>query len=259
MSKEIKSIYSTFLISVISIIAHNYLYWKLGKEEGVFFVLAFLGLVAFVFAIIASLARLVTDKKPDDLWKVGFLGLLGFLGLVPDLGYFFFGFFGFFLFFILKFGYSSKIALKNILLVIALVGVIGGLGVSFYKTIENNQDNVYELFKFMQNEEMLKGIPFTKIEKVTFYWPSKTEPINGKGFKEMTITTDQYDTLRNFFEAAGFEMDFFDIESTTNAGVSGYKKDNVWCVLKAGLYYDENGDPIPEDRMRSQIYCAEMK
>jgi hypothetical protein len=145
------------------------------------------------------------------------------------------------------------------LLVIALVGVIGGLGISFYKTIENNQDNVYELFKFMQNEEMLKGIPFTKIEKVTFDWPSKTEPINGKGFKEMTITTDQYDTLRNFFEAAGFEMDFFDIESTTNAGVSGYKKDNVWCVLKAGLYYDENGDPIPEDRMRSQIYCAEMK
>jgi len=259
MSKEIKSIYITFLISVFSIIAHNYLYWKLGKEEGVFFVLAFLGLVAFVFAIIAALTKLVTEKKPEDLWKIGFLGLLGFLGLVPDLGCFFFGFFGFFLFFVLKFGYSSKIVLKNILLIIALIGVVGGLGVSFYKTIETNQDNVYELFKFMQNEEMLEGINFTKIEKVTFYWPSKTEPINGKGFKEMTVTTDQYDTLRNFFEAAGFEMDFFDIESTTNAGVSGYKKDNVWCVLKAGLYYDENGDPIPEDRMRSQIYCAEMK
>ncbi|HOC53757.1 MAG TPA: hypothetical protein PKM85_02055, partial [Candidatus Pacearchaeota archaeon] len=68
----------------------------------------------------------------------------------------------------------------------------------------------------------------------------------------------QYDTLRNFFDAAGFEMDFFDIESTTNAGVSGYKKDDVWCVLKAGLYYDENGDPIQEDKMRCNIYCAEM-
>jgi hypothetical protein len=259
MSKEIKSIYITFLISVFSIVAHNYLYWKLGKEEGVFFVLAFLGMISFVFAIIAALTKLVTEKKPEDLWKIGFLFLLGFLGFIPDLGYFFFGFFGFFLFFVLKFGYSSKIALKNILIVIALIGTIGGLGANFYKTIENNQDNVYELFKFMQNEEMLKGINFTKIERTKFYWPSRTEPIVGKGFKEMTVTTDQYDTLRNFFEAAGFEMDFFDIESTTNAGVSGYKKENVWCVLKAGLYYDENGDPIPEDKMRCQIYCAEME
>jgi len=259
MSKEIKSTYITFLISVFSMIAHNYLYWKLGKEEGVFFVLAFLGMIAFVFAIIAALAKLVTEKKPEDLWIAGFLGLLGFLGFIPDIGCFFLGFFGFFLFFVLKFGYSSKIALKNILLVIALIGIIGGLGANFYKTIENNQDNVYELFKFMQNEEMLKGIPFTKIEKKTFYWPSKTEPINGKGFEEMTVTMDQADTLRNFFEAAGFSNEFFDIESTTNAGVSGYKKDNVWCVFKYGLYYDESGNPIPEDKMRCNIYCAEME
>jgi hypothetical protein len=259
MSKEIKSIYITFLISVISIITHNYLYWKLGKEEGVFFVLAFLGMIAFVFAIIAALTKLVTEKKSEDLWITGFLGLFGLLGFVPDLGQYFFGFFGFFLFFVLKFGYSSKIVFKNILIVIALIGTIGGLGANFYKTIQTNQDNVYELFKFMQSEEMLKGIPFTKIEKKTFYWPSRTEPIIGKGFEEMTVTMDQADTLRNFFEAAEFEMDFFDIESTTNAGVSGYKKDNVWCVFKYGLFYDEKGDPIQQDKMRCNIYCAEME
>lgn len=258
MTKELKSVYITFLFSIISIIAHNYLYFKLGKEEGVFFVLSFLSLVAFVFAIIATLTKIVSEKKTDDLWLIGFLGFLGFLGLIPEIGVVFFGFFGFFFFFLLKFGYDSYINLKNICLALALMSAVGALCFSFYESIYNNQDNVYELFKFMQEEEMLKEIDFTEVERTTFYWPSKTDPIKGKGFKEMTITTDEYDTLRNFFDAAGFEMDFFDIESTTNAGVSGYKKENVWCVLKAGLYYDENGDPIPEDKMRCNIYCAQI-
>lgn len=258
MSKEINSIYFTFLFSAFSIITHNYLYFKLGKEEGVFFILAFLALIAFVFAIISSLTKLVSEKKPEDLWKVGFLGLSGFLGFLPQAGSIFFGGFGFLLFFFLRFGYSTRITLKNIFITIALITTVGSLSYAFLQTIIVNRDNVYELFKFMREEETLKGITFPETERKTFYWPSKTDPIEGKGFKEMTITTDQYDTLRNFFDAAGFEMDFFDIESTTNAGVSGYKKDNVWCVLKAGLYYDENGDPIQEDKMRCNIYCAEM-
>jgi len=259
MSKEIKSIYITFLLSLFSIIAHNYLYWVLKKEEGVFFILSFLSLIAFVFVTIGALTKIVTEKKPEDLWKAGFLGFLGFLGFVPQLSYSYFGLFGLFLFLVLKFGYETKIVLKNIAIVLAFISAIGVLSFNFYETVKNNQDDVYELFKFMQEEEMLKGINFTNIDKITFYWPSKTDPINGKGFKDMTITIDQYDTLRNFFDAAGFEMDFFDIESTTNAGVSGYKKDHVWCVLKAGLFYDEKGDPIPEDKMKCQIYCSEME
>ncbi|MFA5232369.1 MAG: hypothetical protein WC410_01730 [Candidatus Paceibacterota bacterium] len=258
MSKEVKSIYLGLLLSVVSVVLHNYLYFLLKKEEGVFFILAFLALIVFVFALIYSLTKYVTEKKPEDLWKVGFLGVLGFLGLVPQLGQVFFGFFGFALFFSLKGGYDSKIALKNIALAVALVCVIGTLSFVFYQTVKNNQDDAYFFLNFMKEQEMLEGIDFTDLDKVVFVWPGNTEPVSGKGFREMTITNEQYDQLRDFFQAAGFEIDFFDIEPTTNAGVSGYKKDSVWCVLKAGFYYDENGDPIPEDRLRCEISCAQM-
>ena len=257
MTKEIKAIYFTFLFSIFSAITHNYLYFKLGKEEGVFFVLSALALISFVFAIINSVTKLITEQGPSDLWMIGFLGLTGLLGFVPGIGIIFFGFFGFFLFFFLKLGQSLNNIFKNISVVIALIAIIGALVINFYQIIVSNQDNAYYLFKFMQEEETLKEINFSEIERVLFYWPSKTDPIRGKGFEEMTITTNQYDVLRNFFERAGFGLDFFDIESTTNAGVSGYIKENVWCVLKAGLYYEE-GNPVAEDKMRCNIYCAQI-
>jgi hypothetical protein len=204
------------------------------------------------------LSKYVTEKKPDDLWKVGFLGILSLLGFVPQLGQIFFGFFALALFFVLKGGYDSKIVLKNIALAVALFAVIGTLSFVFYETVKNNQDDAYFLLDFMREQEMLEGINFTDLEKVAFSWPGATEPVFGKGFRNMTVTNEQYDQLRNFFQAAGFEIDFFDIETTTNAGVSGYKKEDVWCVLKAGLYYDGNGDPIPEDKLKCEISCAKM-
>lgn len=258
MSKEVKSIYLTLLASVASVILHNYLYFLLKKEEGVFFVIALLALISFVFTIIYSLTKYVTEKKPEDLWKSGFLGMLGFLGFIPQLGQVFFGFFGLVLFFALKSGYESKIFLKNIALSVALVCVIGTLSFVFYETVRSNQDDAYFLLNFMREQEMLEGIVFTDLNEVVFSWPGATEPVFGKGFRDMTVTNEQYDQLRNFFDAAGFEIDFFDIESTTNAGVSGYKKDGVWCVLKVGFYYDDNNDPIPENRMKCEISCAKM-
>lgn len=257
MTKEIKAIYLTFLLSVFSSITHNYLYFALGKEEGVFFILSILSFIAFVLAIINSVTKLVTEEKANDLWKIGFLSLIGFLGFVPQIGMVFFGFFGFLLFFSLKAENYSKNVLKNILIVVALILIIGALIINFYQTINSNQDDAYVFLNFMQEQEMLEGIDFTEIERVNFYWPSKTDVINGKGFKEMTITVDQSEKLKNFFEMLGFEMNFFDIESITNAGVSGYIKDNLWCVLKAGFYYDEHG-PISEDKMRCNIYCAQI-
>lgn len=258
MSKEVKSIYLTFLLSIVSIVLHNYLYFLLKKEEGVFFILALLALIAFIFALIYSLVKYVTEKKPEDLWKVGFLGVFGFLGFVPQLGQVFFGFFAFILFFGLKGGYDSKVVLKNFALALALISIVSALSFIFYQTVKNNQDDAYFFLNFMREQEMLEGINFTDLDKVNFNWPGNTESFFGKGFREMTITNDQYDQLRDFFQAAGFEIDFFDIEPTTNAGVSGYKKDNLWCVLKAGFYYDENGDPIPEDKLRCEISCVKM-
>jgi len=212
MTQEVKSIYLTLLLSVASVILHDYLYFLLKKEEGVFFIIAFLSLIIFVSVLIYSLTKYVTEKKPEDLWKVGFLGILGFLGFVPQLSQVFFGFFALVLFFVLKGGYDSKVVLKNVALAVALVSVVGTLSFVFYETVKNNQDDAYFLLNFMKEQEMLEGINFTDVDKVDFIWPGKTEPVSGKGFRNMTITNDQYDQLRDFFQAAGFEIDFFDIE-----------------------------------------------
>jgi len=258
MSKETNSIYLTLLLSIASIVLHNCLYFLLKKEEGVFFVIALLSLMALVSAVIYSLSKYVTEKKPDDLWKAGFLGILGFLGFIPQLGQIFFGFFALILFFVLKGGYDSKVVLKNIALVVALVAVIGVPSFVFYETVKNNQNDAYLFLDSMRKQEMLEGINFTDLEKVAFNRPGATEPVLGNGFRNMTITNEQYDQLSNFFQAAGFKIDSFDIETTTNAGVSGYKKGNVWCVLKVGLYYDENGNPISEDKLKCEISCVKM-
>ena len=254
MSKEVKSIYLTFLCALVFIVLHNYLFFLLGKEEGVFFTAAFLSLLAFVFSVGYSLVEYVTEKKPDDLWKTGFLGILGFLGFVPHLSQIFFGFFGFLLFFIVKKGYDSKKILKSFVLFFALVSTISSSSFLFYKNTQNNQDNTVLFLNSMK--ETLKGIEFSSLEDSSFDWPGSTESLSGKGFKNMTINNNQYKELIGFFENNGFAASFFDIEAATKAGVSGYKRNNLWCVFKAGLYYDDNGEPIPEDRLKSEIYCA---
>lgn len=254
MSKEIKSIYLTFLCAIVFIVLHNYLFVLLGKEEGVFFIAAFLALLAFVFSIGYSVVEYVTEKKPDDLWKAGFLGILGFLGFIPHLSQIFFGFFGFLLFFIVKKGHDSKKLLKSFVLFFILVLTISSLSFLFYKNTQNNQDNATSFLN--STKEALKGIEFPALEDSSFDWPGSTEPLSGKGFKNMTINNNQYKELASFFENNGFTLDFFDIEAVSRAGVSGYKRNNLWCVFKAGLYYDNNGEPIPEDRLKSEIYCA---
>ncbi|HPD19976.1 MAG TPA: hypothetical protein PLV95_01935 [Candidatus Pacearchaeota archaeon] len=252
MSKEVKLIYLTFLCALVFIVLHNFLFFLLGKEEGVFFIAAFLALLAFVFSIVYSLVEYVTKKKPDDLWKAGFLGFLGFLGFVPQLNQIFFGFFCFLLlFFLVKKNYNF---LRSFVLFIVLVSSVSSLSFLFYKSVQNNQDNVSFFLNSMK--ETLKGIEFSDLESVSFSWPESTEPLSGKGFKNMTITNSQYKELKDFFENNGFSASFFDIESVTNAGVSGYKRNNLWCVLRAGFYYDDNGEPVPEDRLKSEIYCA---
>jgi len=49
-------------------------------------------------------------------------------------------------------------------------------------------------------KETLKGIEFSDLESVSFSWPESTEPLSGKGFKNMTITNSQYKELKDFFE-----------------------------------------------------------
>jgi len=72
MSKEVKLIYLTFLCALVFIVLHNFLFFLLGKEEGVFFIAAFLALLAFVFSIVYSLIEYVTKRSQMIYGKQGF-------------------------------------------------------------------------------------------------------------------------------------------------------------------------------------------
>ncbi len=94
---SIKTIYSLFGLTILSVILHNVISAYSGTEEAVFFILTFVFLIAFVTSILWSTASYIRKGEPKDLWKLGFLGLFGLVGLVASPGFFgLFGLFGFF-------------------------------------------------------------------------------------------------------------------------------------------------------------------
>lgn len=89
MTRRIQYAYFSFLLSVISILAHSFVSMLAAKTEWFFFGLAALSFIVFFFLFAYSLMEFIITKGPEDLWKLGFLGLFGLLGLIPGLTPFF--------------------------------------------------------------------------------------------------------------------------------------------------------------------------
>jgi predicted membrane protein len=99
ISKRVKQIYISFLVSVFFAGFHSLLNLILDRQEWISLIFVALSLIIFVLAITYSTMEFVVTKEPTDLWKVGFLGIFGLIGLLPGIGYGFFGLFALFSFF----------------------------------------------------------------------------------------------------------------------------------------------------------------
>ena len=96
MEKQTQLPFWLFGTAILAVVFHNFFSAAFQMEEGIFFSLALLLILAFVVSVVYVVTNFVRTGKPKDLWKLGWLGIFGLLGIFTPNLYGFFGFFGFF-------------------------------------------------------------------------------------------------------------------------------------------------------------------
>jgi hypothetical protein len=99
MTKRIILCYVLIVLSALFAVLHNSLSSAAKGENFTFFLLTIVFTCGFVASVLYCTISYIKTGRPEDLWKLGWVGLLGLLGLIPQFTYGLFGFFGFFGFF----------------------------------------------------------------------------------------------------------------------------------------------------------------
>ena len=149
---------------------------------------------------------------------------------------------------------------RDILFVIIIfILVISGVYLVFFNKESVSIDSSFNILKSLSEQTKVE---FSNIEAKTFVWSSNNDGqknIKGKGFTAIGITNDQTDSVKKYFEENGFKLDFFNIDSKTLSGISGYKKDKNACVVKTTIWKDEKGMPMAVDKMDVDVSCGELE
>ena len=112
-----------------------------------------------------------------------------------------------------------------------------------------------EILNLLENFEQETGIDFSEIQDVEFKWIVKVDPtiteetVAGKGFEANRISSEQYDSIEQFLEDNGFEVDLYNIADGLFTGLVGYKKDQIVCTVSGGAtgYKEAEGQWIPSE------------
>lgn len=80
MKKGTKITYWLFFSFLLFTLIHNLMSAVWGIEEATFFLLALLSLAGFLISVIVNLIAFLCKGKPNDIWKLGYLGIFGILG-----------------------------------------------------------------------------------------------------------------------------------------------------------------------------------
>lgn len=62
-------------VMLLSFFAHNLWYAMFGREDAVFFILTFLGLLSMVVLSIVTAFSVIKSSRPKDAWILGFIGV----------------------------------------------------------------------------------------------------------------------------------------------------------------------------------------
>jgi hypothetical protein len=89
-------------LAMLALISHEFFMAVFDLQNVIFFPLLVIYIFAFPMSLIYNTYTYHHERKPKDIWKIGFLGLFGILGAFPGLEVAFYGFFGLFAFFGLK-------------------------------------------------------------------------------------------------------------------------------------------------------------
>lgn len=111
--------------------------------------------------------------------------------------------------------------------------------------------------------ERKTGISFSEAGNLEFNWnilagkEINPKVILGKGFQADGVSGQEEAKIGLFFHDKGFEVDIYNIAAGTVAGVTGYKKDNMVCLVLSQIWLDENGFPLGENKRDIQVKCGE--
>jgi inhibitor of cysteine peptidase len=148
---------------------------------------------------------------------------------------------------------------KPLLIVILLVVAIGG-GYLIFGTLKDAPTVTLEgVAKEME-------ISYPEIDEKEFDWSIEKEDniqaisITGKGFEATEVPNDQYLKVDQYFLDQGFQRDVYNIAAGTVGELTGYKKDQLVCVVVSGFsgYKEAVGQWIPPDPQKKDVdaYCG---
>jgi len=150
---------------------------------------------------------------------------------------------------------------KPLLIVILLVVALGGGYLIFGTGLLKDAPTV----TLEEVAEELE-VNYPEIDEKEFDWNvEKDESIQainiiGKGFEVTEVQNDQYLKVDEYFIDQGFERDVYNIAAGTVGELTGYKKDQLVCIVIAGFsgYKDASGQWIPPDPQKKDIdvYCG---
>lgn len=153
---------------------------------------------------------------------------------------------------------------RDILFVLIIfVLVIAGVYLVFFNKATLSNDVSFNILKNLDSQVK---VGFSNIEARTFIWnfeeegkETTSQSIAGKGFTAVGIANKEVEAVKGYFEENGFKIDFFDIDSKTLSGISGYKKDKDVCVVKTTIWKDEQGMPMATDKFDTDVSCGQLE
>ncbi len=158
---------------------------------------------------------------------------------------------------------------KKLITIIILAIIVWVAYQLIIESLEEEPEEKDEITNFLEELKEETGIDFSEIHDVKFKWIIEVDPkvkevnVRGKGFEVTEIPDEQYLGIEPFFQGKEFEIDLYNVSSGTVAGAVGYKKDDIVCLIAAGItgYKDAESQWIPQetDKNDVDIKCGELK
>ena len=136
-------------------------------------------------------------------------------------------------------------------------------------TFPSERDSENESVNILKELQRETEIDFSEIQSLEFKWVVKVDPkveevnIEGKGFEARGIPAEQELKVTEFLTNNGFKKDLYNMADGTVAGLTGYKKDQIVCVVAAGAsgYKEATGQWVPPDwdKKDIDIKCGKLE
>lgn len=126
-----------------------------------------------------------------------------------------------------------------------------------------------EALSLLNEFELETGIDFSDVQPAAFRWAVEAEgevkeaDIDGKGFSSEGIAAEQGAKVEGILADKGFKKDPYNISAGTVSESSGYKKDQIVCVVMKGAsgYKEAVGEWIPPepDKIDIEVMCGSLE